>query len=152
MKRHLTAADLDHPRCDVREEMRHWGRWLLATAGFDGFRLDAAKHIDACHLREWIGDVRASSSKTLQTMMAEQPAKAVTFVECHDSEYGRDYESHVQEWIKPLAYAFILLRPQGYPVVFYPDLYGSANKDALWANPPAGLISSCCSSGSVGLV
>lgn len=67
--------------------------------------------------------------------MAEQPAKAVTFVECHDYEYGRDYDSHVREWIKPLAYAFILLRAQGYPVVFYPDLYGSAPKDQHAGQP-----------------
>lgn len=191
---YLTGADLDYARCDVREEMKHWGRWLLATAGFDGFRLDAAKHIDACYLREWVGDVRASTSKKLfcfaewladdvsqlhgflsriatthpfpqhislldfplrfefrnasyagpaydladwtrQTLMAEQPANAVTFVECHDYEYGRGYESHVQEWLKPLAYAFILLRPQGYPIIFYPDLYGSASKDTHAGQP-----------------
>jgi alpha-amylase len=194
---YLTGADLDYARCDVREEMKHWGRWLLATAGFDGFRLDAAKHIDACYLREWIGDVRASTSRKLfcfaewladdvsqlhgflsriatthpspqhmslldfplrfkfrnasyagpaydladwtrRTLMAEQPANAVTFVECHDYEYGRGYESHVQEWLKPLAYAFILLRPQGYPIIFYPDLYGSASKDAH-AGQPSGM-------------
>ena len=70
-----------------------------------------------------------------QTFMAEQPAKAVTFVECHDYEYGRDFDSHVRESIKPLAYAFILLRPQGYPVVFYPDLYGSAPKDEHAGQP-----------------
>lgn len=191
---YLTGADLDYGRCDVREDMKHWGRWLLSSVGFDGFRLDAVKHFDARFLREWIGDVRASASKkvfcfgewlsgdvsqlhrflsgittsepfpqdmslldfplrfefrnasyagdaydlagwTRKTLMAEQPAKAVTFVECHDYEYGRGYESHVQEWLKPLAYAFILLRPQGYPVVFYPDLYGSANQGPHLGQP-----------------
>jgi alpha-amylase len=61
------------------------------------------------------------------TLMAEQPDLAVTFVENHDYEYGRGYDSHVKEWFKPLAYAFILLREGGYPCVFFPDYYGSAD-------------------------
>ncbi|MBD2473076.1 alpha-amylase [Nostoc sp. FACHB-145] len=63
------------------------------------------------------------------TLMAEQSALAVTFVENHDYEYGRAYESHVEEWFKPLAYAFILLRKNGYPCVFFPDYYGSLDWD-----------------------
>lgn len=59
------------------------------------------------------------------TLMNEQPALAVTYVENHDYEYGRGLDSHVEEWIKPLAYAYILLRSQGYPCVFFPDYYGS---------------------------
>jgi alpha-amylase len=59
------------------------------------------------------------------TLMAEQPAMAVTYVENHDYEYGRDFNSHVEEWFKPLAYAFILLRDSGYPCIFFPDYYGS---------------------------
>lgn len=65
------------------------------------------------------------------TLMAEQPALAATFVENHDYEYGRAYESHVEEWFKPLAYAYILLRQNGYPCVFFPDYYGSVN----WNEP-----------------
>jgi alpha-amylase len=59
------------------------------------------------------------------TLMAEQPALAVTYVENHDYEYGRGFNSHVEEWFKPLAYAFILLRDKGYPCIFFPDYYGS---------------------------
>ncbi len=65
------------------------------------------------------------------TLMAEQPALAVTFVENHDYEEGRAYESHVEEWFKPLAYAFILLRQNGYPCLFFPDYYGSQDWDEL---------------------
>ncbi len=59
------------------------------------------------------------------TLMAEQPALAVTFVENHDYEYGRALNSHVQDWFKPLAYTYILLRDQGYPCIFFADYYGS---------------------------
>jgi alpha-amylase len=68
-------------------------------------------------------DLRSLSSGTL---VSEQPALAVTFVENHDYEYAREYESHVEEWFKPLAYAFILLREGGYPCVFFPDYFGSS--------------------------
>ena len=62
------------------------------------------------------------------TLVSEQPALAVTFVENHDYEYGRGWQCHVEAWFKPLAYAFILLRDGGFPCVFFPDYYGSLNE------------------------
>ncbi len=70
-------------------------------------------------------DLRCLSSGTL---VSEQPALAVTFVENHDYEYGRGFDSHLEEWFKPLAYAFILLRQGGYPCVFFPDYFGSEER------------------------
>jgi alpha-amylase len=58
------------------------------------------------------------------TLLVEQPAKALTFVENHDYQYGRALDSHVREWFKPLAYAYILLRAGGYPCIFHGDYYG----------------------------
>ncbi|MGL6101848.1 MAG: alpha-amylase domain-containing protein, partial [Exiguobacterium acetylicum] len=51
--------------------------------------------------------------------------QAVTLVENHDSQPGQSLESTVQSWFKPLAYAMILTREQGYPSVFYGDYYGT---------------------------
>ncbi len=79
-------------------------------------------------------DLRALNYNTLT---AEQPAKAVTFVENHDYQFGREFESHVQEWFKPLAYAFILLRDRGYPCIFFPDYYGF-NNNAYHEGKPKG--------------
>jgi alpha-amylase len=64
------------------------------------------------------------------TLVAEQPALAVTFIENHDYEFGRAFNSHVEEWFKPLAYAFILLREAGFPCIFFPDYYGSVSVDS----------------------
>jgi alpha-amylase len=192
---YLTGADLDYGRHDVREEMKHWGKWLVETTGVDGFRLDAVKHISTEYVREWLGHVRAATGKSLTafgeyvsgdvstlhqyltevtasgdfpqdvslldfplrfkladasrqgdgydlrgwntgTLMAEQPTRAVTFVENHDFQLGRGVRAHVEEWIKPLAYAFILLRRGGWPVVFFPDFYGSHEQDAQLGQPP----------------
>lgn len=59
------------------------------------------------------------------TLMQQQPALAVTFVENHDSQPLQALESCVEAWFKPLAYAIILLRREGYPCVFYADYYGA---------------------------
>lgn len=72
----------------------------------------------------WQGDGFDLRELNRGTLMAEQPAKAVTFVENHDYQFGRAFNSHVQEWIKPIAYAYILLRAGGYPCLFYGDYYG----------------------------
>ena len=47
----------------------------------------------------------------------------------HDSQPLQALESPVDNWFKPLAYALILLREQGLPCVFYPDLYGAEYTD-----------------------
>jgi len=60
-----------------------------------------------------------------RTLVKEQPSKAVTFVENHDTQPCQSLESPVEPWFKPLAYALILLRQEGYPCIFYPDYYGA---------------------------
>jgi alpha-amylase len=57
------------------------------------------------------------------TLVRARPAHAVTFVDNHDSQPCQSLESWVEPWFKPLAYALILLRRDGYPCVFYGDYY-----------------------------
>ncbi|MDB9313896.1 alpha-amylase [Spirulina sp. CS-785/01] len=63
------------------------------------------------------------------TMMQQRPTHAVTFVENHDSQPLQALEAPVEPWFKPLAYALILLRAEGYPCVFYADYYGAHYED-----------------------
>jgi alpha-amylase len=63
------------------------------------------------------------------TLVQHQPALAVTFVENHDSQPLQALESVVESWFKPIAYALILLRQEGYPCIFYPDYYGAQYVD-----------------------
>ena len=58
------------------------------------------------------------------TLMRANPVKAVTFVDNHDTQPGQALESFVEDWFKPMAYAIILLREEGYPCVFYGDYKG----------------------------
>jgi len=64
-----------------------------------------------------------------ETLVGVMPEKAVTVVENHDTQPLQALEAPVEPWFKPLAYALILLRQEGYPCIFYPDLYGSIYKD-----------------------
>ena len=59
------------------------------------------------------------------TLVQAEPDWAVTFVDNHDTQDGQSLQSSVAGWFKPSAYAFILLRQEGYPCVFYGDLFGS---------------------------
>lgn len=58
------------------------------------------------------------------TLVQTHPGNAVTFVDNHDSQPHEALESWVGDWFKQSAYALILLRRDGYPVVFYGDYYG----------------------------
>lgn len=64
-------------------------------------------------------------SKLLKgTLLEYNEAKTVTFVDNHDTQVGQSLQSWVLDWFKPMAYAMILLRKQGYPCIFYGDYYG----------------------------
>ena len=58
------------------------------------------------------------------TLVKENPSEAVTFVDNHDTQPGQSLTSFIERWFKLPAYAIILLRDEGYPCVFWGDLYG----------------------------
>ena len=59
------------------------------------------------------------------TLVKAKPDSAVTLVTNHDTQRGQTVETPVVGWFKPLAYSLILLRKDGYPEIFYGDLYGT---------------------------
>ena len=71
-------------------------------------------------------DMRKIFEDTLVKIM---PEKAVTVISNHDTQPLQALEAPVEPWFKPLAYALTLLRDEGYPCVFYPDLFGANYKD-----------------------
>ena len=97
-------------------------RYLKATANeFSLF--DVPLHFNFCRAATSNGDfdMRRIFDGTLTQY---NPIKSVTFVDNHDTQPGQSLESFVPAWFKPLAYALILLRQEGYPCVFYGDYYG----------------------------
>ncbi|GGG17006.1 alpha-amylase [Paenibacillus abyssi] len=65
------------------------------------------------------------------TLVKSHPLHAVTFVDNHDSQPNESLESWVADWFKQSAYALILLRQDGYPVVFYGDYFGIGGEEPL---------------------
>lgn len=63
------------------------------------------------------------------SLVSQAPELAVTLVSNHDTQPLQALESVVEDWFKPLAYALILLRRDGYPCLFYADYYGAEYTD-----------------------
>lgn len=61
------------------------------------------------------------------TLIQFDPTVSVSFVDNHDTQKGQALASWVEPWFKPLAYALILLRNEGYPCIFWGDYYGVVN-------------------------
>ena len=85
---------------------------------------DVALHYNFFHASEQ-GSSFDMSRIFENTLVAERPANAVTFVDNHDTQHGQSLESFISDWFKPLAYALVLLRQDGLPCVFYSDYYGN---------------------------
>ena len=66
-----------------------------------------------------------------QTLVKEHQNIVVTFVDSHDSQPQESLQSFVAAWFKLLAYALILLRKDGYPVIFYGDYYGISGSNPV---------------------
>jgi alpha-amylase len=64
-----------------------------------------------------------------ETLVAERPSMAVTLTGNHDTQPLQLLEAPLENWFKDAAYGLILLRADGYPCIFYPDLYGATYTD-----------------------
>lgn len=96
-------------------------RYIQETEGeISLFDVPLHYHLEAASKNE-----NYDMSKILEgTLVKENPSKAVTFVDNHDTQPGQALQSFVEKWFKSAAYSIILLRNEGYPCVFYGDFYG----------------------------
>ena len=102
-------------------------RYIHATQGSMSL-FDSALHHNLHQAGEAGADYDLRTILDHSLMMAN-PLLAVTLVDNHDTQPLQALEAPVAAWFKPLAYALILLRAEGYPCVFYPDLYGATYTD-----------------------
>jgi alpha-amylase len=111
----------------------YWSADLAEVTGYLDKLEGALKLFDApLHFRFQTA-AQAGNDFDLRTvfdgsLLQVAPLAAVTFVDNHDTQPGASLSSWVDDWFKPLAYALILLRREGYPCVFYPDYYGHADE------------------------
>lgn len=66
------------------------------------------------------------------SLLSRNDLNVVTFVDNQDSQPGQSLESWVDARFKPLAYALILLRRDGYPCLFWGDYFGTGGQ---WPQP-----------------
>ncbi|KAI9838092.1 MAG: hypothetical protein M1819_006247 [Sarea resinae] len=64
------------------------------------------------------------------SLVQVEPVNAVTVVTNHDTQKGQTMDTPIEPFFKPLAYSLILLRSEGYPCLFYGDLYGTKGEHA----------------------
>ena len=81
------------------------------------------------HHASIMGDCYDMRTIFKNSLVTSYPDLAVTMVDNHDSQPLQSLESWVEGWFKPMAYALILLRRDGYPCVFYGDYYGAYYND-----------------------
>lgn len=102
-------------------------KYIDATEGTMSLFDSALQH--SFHVASNLGsqfDLREIFNKSL---VSDNQELAVTLVDNHDTQPLQALEAPVEAWFKPLAYALILLRKDGYPCVFYPDLFGASYWD-----------------------
>jgi alpha-amylase len=129
---------LEHVRHHAKRDLYAVGEyWSYEVEALNNFitmtegkvdLFDAPLHLNF-HLASQAGQDYDLSQIFENTLVKEQPTLAVTFVDNHDSQPLQSLESIVEAWFKPLAYALILLRQEGYPCIFYADYYGAHYKD-----------------------
>ena len=56
-------VDMENP--EVIRETKKWMNWYLKEAGFDGFRLDAVKHISFSFYRQLLEDIREKQGREI---------------------------------------------------------------------------------------
>ncbi len=62
---YLLGLNVNFSNPDVVAHLLDWGQWYLDTANFDGFRIDAVKHIDRNFFPGWLQEMRNYKKKEL---------------------------------------------------------------------------------------
>lgn len=145
---HLDGVRLDAVKHIDAEFYKKWIQKLRDEYSHDLFAVGEYWHGDVGHLLHYLKEVdyqislfdvplhyhfyeisHANGNYDMrkifdQTLVQCDGSHAVTFVDNHDTQPSQGLQSWVEDWFKPLAYALILLRKDGYPCIFYGDYYG----------------------------
>ena len=80
---YLLGADVDYQNPRVSHEIKEWGQWIVNDINFDGFRLDAVKHIGTRFIDDWISTVQEKTEKdvfVVGEVYNEQEAALVNYL------------------------------------------------------------------------
>ncbi|KIO76548.1 alpha-amylase [Pedobacter lusitanus] len=111
----------------VEDDVIHLRNYIDLTAGRMQL-FDSMLHLNF-YKAGLAGDQYDLSKIFENTLIESHPHLSITFVDNHDSQPLQELQSYVDFWFRPIAYGLILLREQGVPCVFYPDIYGAKYED-----------------------
>lgn len=80
----LMGNDVDVNNPEVADELLSWGHWALDTFGFDGFRMDAVKHIDNVFTRRFLEEMskqRKGELYAVSEYWSEKPKLLEDFID-----------------------------------------------------------------------
>lgn len=135
--KHIDAGFMDdlenHIRANIKEDFYSMGEyWNGDNQTLIDYMSETSGNIDLFDVPLHYNFYSASHSgseydmRTIfdNSILKTNPTIAVTFVDNHDTQLGQSLESWVKPWFKEHAYSIILLRDEGYPTIFWGDLYG----------------------------
>jgi alpha-amylase len=106
----------------------YWTTGLSELLGYVNEIGNVARVFDVPLLGQFAAIANGEAALTTMfrnSVVSTQPDSAVTLVGNHDTQLGQSSANlYVQDWFRPAAYAFILLRQEGTPCMFYGDVYG----------------------------
>ena len=68
---YLMGEDIDYENGNVIDEMKEWGKWVITDVKFDGFRMDAIKHIRNEFVKDWVNYVKGVTGKSNMFFVGE---------------------------------------------------------------------------------
>jgi alpha-amylase len=95
-----------------------------------GFRFDAGQHFSENFMNKFVANLDSA-------LVKPEPYNAMALVMNYDTQPGQMVAIPIEGFFKPLAYALILLRQEGYPQLFYSDFYGMKGKEGTNPEPVA---------------
>lgn len=68
---YLMGEDIDYENGNVIDEMKEWGKWVTTDIKFDGFRMDAIKHVRNDFVKDWVNYVKSATGKSNMFFVGE---------------------------------------------------------------------------------
>lgn len=111
---------------DLRR-ITHWLDAVQTASSLQIYAYDSPLLYNFSRISEAAVKRRADLRSILSGSLLEaRPKAAVTLVTNHDTQPGQTSATPMASWLKPLFYAYILLRREGLPCVFWGDLFGTS--------------------------
>lgn len=113
------------------DRITNWLSAIQAPSGPHFYAYDSPLLYNFSRLSQEFPRRKADLRTTLRgSLVKARPEAAVTLVTNHDTQPGQTSYTPMSSALKPFFYAFVLLRQEGLPCVFWGDLFGTQGPHA----------------------